>query len=158
MNETEVDETHQEEAQPGQTNGIREMTMWIMVLSIYIFLLSSIGYIAFWDQDFNKAENTVGSYVKILTAFEQKEQQTGQQLSAGDTGMIIQEMMKKGADSAGDLQELASQSFNIVLGAILAFLSASATMVFQQVNNIRPKNDRKTDTKTNKTGKSDDQA
>lgn len=143
MNETELNEKHQDEAAEERSVGYKAMTMWTLVLLIYVFLLASIGYIAFWDQDFNKAENTVGSYVGILSGYQQEEAQGGN-LSTEDTALIIQEMMKKGADSAGDLQELASQSFNIVLGAILAFLSASATMVFQQINSIR------------RTGKSDE--
>ena len=44
---------------------------------------------------------------------------------------IIQEVMKENVDNAGDLRELASHSFNIVLGAMLSFLSGLVTMVFQ---------------------------
>lgn len=110
--------------------------MWNTVLAIYVFLLVSIGYIAFWDQDFNKPENTIGQYVKILNEYKQKIG-SDTSVSSEELTIIVQEVMKKNADSAGDLQELASQSFNIVLGAILAFLSGSVTMVFQKINRAK---------------------
>ena len=107
------------------------IAMWMTVLFVYMSLLIAIGYIAFWEQDFNHPENTVGSYMAILTEFRQEIDKTDP-VSGEQFSLIVQEMMKQEADAAGDLQELATQSFNIVLGAVLAFLSASVTMFFQQ--------------------------
>ncbi|NQZ20778.1 MAG: hypothetical protein HRT53_01880 [Colwellia sp.] len=107
------------------------IAMWMTVLFVYMSLLIAIGYIAFWEQDFNYPENTVGSYMAILTEFRQEIDKTDP-VSGEQFSLIVQEMMKQEADAAGDLQELATQSFNIVLGAVLAFLSASVTMFFQQ--------------------------
>jgi hypothetical protein len=117
----------------GPTKKAEPMAIWNMVLLIYLFLLVSIGYIAFWDQDFNNPRNTVGSYVSVLNEYKQINGIEGS-VSSDEFTLIVQEVMKKNADRAGDLQELASQSFNIVLGAILAFLSGSVTMVFQRIN------------------------
>ncbi len=107
--------------------------MWQLLLLFYMILLFMIGYIAFWQQDFNKPELTVGSYITLLADYREKVQQK-QNISDQEVNLIIQQLMKKSADHGGDLQELAAQSFNILLGAILAFLSASTTMVFQQRN------------------------
>ena len=112
--------------------------MWSVILGIYVFLLMTIGWIAFWDQDFNKPENTIGQYVAILTDYKLKNPEAS---NHEELALIVQEVMKKNADSAGDLQELASQSFNIVLGAILAFLSGSVTMVSQRINSARSQGD-----------------
>ncbi len=109
------------------------VAMWQLLLLFYMILLFMIGYIAFWQQDFNKPELTVGSYITLLADYREKVQQK-QNISDQEVNLIIQQLMKKSADHVGDLQELAAQSFNILLGAILAFLSASTTMVFQQRN------------------------
>lgn len=104
--------------------------MWAIILSIYILLLGGIGYVAFWEQDFNKPERVVGTYIDILNKYKETTR-SNDNLSDEELTVLIQELMKRDADNAGDLQELATQSFNIILGAILAFLSASATLIFQ---------------------------
>lgn len=114
--------------------------MWTVVLLMYLFILVGIGYISFWEQDFNDPENTIGTYLRVLDS---KHESDGTISSYSDEvkamietdfKTVIQEEMKSSADAAGDLQELASQSFNIVLGAVLAFLSATATMIFQKLS------------------------
>ena len=108
----------------------RGTSMWAIVLSIYLLLLGTIGYVAFWEQDFNKPEKVIGTYIDILNNYKESTKHNDN-LSDEELTAVIQELMQRDADNAGDLQELASQSFNIVLGAILAFLSASATLIFQ---------------------------
>lgn len=114
--------------------------MWGMVLVIYLFILVGIGYISFWEQDFNDPENTIGTYLRMLDSKHEADGSTSDYSDAVKTMIetdfkaVIQEEMKNSADAAGDLQELASQSFNIVLGAVLAFLSATATMIFQKLS------------------------
>lgn len=118
----------------------RKMFLWSTVLLVYLLLLIAIGYIAFWDQDFNEPKNTIAPYVQIMESFKQHSVESkGQELTEKEFAMVLMEVMRKNADNAGDLQELASQSFNIVLGAILAFLSASATMVFQRSGGAKDK-------------------
>ncbi|ROS00157.1 hypothetical protein EDC56_2793 [Sinobacterium caligoides] len=109
------------------------VTMWVVVLIIYLIILLSIGYVSFWEQDFNRPELVVEPYVKIINEYNQQAPVGGvvsdQQLSA-----IIQEVMKKNAESASEVQALASQSFHIVLGAVLSFLSGSVTMISQRLS------------------------
>lgn len=120
--------------------GGKALLMWFVVLLVYLSLLGSIGFISFWDQDFNKPENTIGAYLNLLDAKSDGASGSTEYTPAVRKLIdekfkdVIQEVMKNNADAAGDLQELASQSFNIILGAILAFLSATATMVFQKLS------------------------
>ncbi|NQY34206.1 MAG: hypothetical protein HRT37_04390 [Alteromonadaceae bacterium] len=133
MNDTSVDGNNKKNLKKNNMSGISALTMWCIILAIYIVLLCAIGYIAFWEQDFNKPQNTVGSYINILSEYKRQEAKNGSgSESTEDINEIIKEMMKKDADNAGDLQELASQSFNIIMGTLLAFLSSSATMVIQR--------------------------
>lgn len=118
-----------------QISGIR---IWSVVLIIYLFLISAIGYIAFWEQDFNNPDKFLAKYENIrnkhfevdLKAFGSLERDQ----RVEDFSKLIQESMETAADSAGDLQELITQSFNILLGAFLAFLSATTSIVFQSSN------------------------
>ncbi|NQY30511.1 MAG: hypothetical protein HRT69_13695 [Flavobacteriaceae bacterium] len=111
--------------------------IWYIVLLMYAFLLAFIAFIAFWDQDFNKPASTIGSY---LTELHKYKNPVWNDSTNKDLEGIIFQIMKKSNDNAGDLQELAGQSFNIILGSLLAFLSASATMVFQNKNKNKNKN------------------
>lgn len=110
--------------------GMGGMKMWWAIMAVYFVIFVLIGWVAFGEMDFNDPDNTVRKYLTILQEYQSK---------AGTVGteegklfkMAMEELMKKAEDSAGDTQQLASQSFNIVLGAFLAFLSATVTMLFQ---------------------------
>lgn len=126
------------------------IVVWLTVLMMYLLLLGGIGYVSFWDQDFNRPENTIGAYLELLEnkpePGEDREYSPAvKEMIDKDFSVIIQEVMKNNADAAGDLQELASQSFNIILGAILAFLSATATMIFQKLSEAGHREDDKND-------------
>lgn len=121
-----VKETSWLKKKPGRSSW-GEIRMWWAVMIIYLSIFSYVGYIAFWPMDFNDPENTVKKYLTIL-----KEYQAENGKTEGDTlNLAMEELMKKAEESANDMQQLASQSFNIVLGAFLAFLSATVTMIFQ---------------------------
>lgn len=109
------------------------IVMWLMVLLVYILLLIGMGYIAFFDQDFNNPQHTIGNYMNILDEYKHLAPDE-KVLSEEDFSALLIESMKKDSEGGGDLQELASQSFNIILGAILAFLSGSVTIIFQRVS------------------------
>ncbi len=115
---------------PLLNNSLGGMKMWLAVMFIYLLLFGYIGFIAFWPMAFNDPDNTVKKYLTIL-----EEHQAKTNSAETEEGKIfklaIEELMKKAEDSANDLQKLASQSFNIVLGAFLAFLSATVTTLFQ---------------------------
>lgn len=104
---------------------IKHFKLWITILCVYILILLGIGQIAFTKQYFNEAERMVGEFLSIKEKYQLDDKDTD------STSELINALIERSADSSNDLQELASQSFNIVLGAMLAFLSASATVVFQ---------------------------
>ncbi len=112
---------------PNPWGGIR---MWATVMVIYMMIFGYIGYIAFWPMAFNDPDNTVKKYLSILEEFQTKHSAEG----ADTLKLAIEELMKKADESSNDMQQLASQSFNIVLGALLAFLSATVTTIFQGIN------------------------
>lgn len=103
----------------------RYLLIWLIILLIYLAVLYGIGQIAFTKQYFNDAENMVGEFLVLKEKFNVNTAENE------DTDDLINSLMQSSANSSNDLQELASQSFNIILGALLAFLSASATVVFQ---------------------------
>ncbi len=103
----------------------QRILVWFVVLVVYIILLISIAYIAFWQQEFNDPDKTINGYIDQIKEIELI---TGSDELKTDMEDGIISFMSKANDSSGDLQELASQSFNIILGALLAFLSASITM------------------------------
>lgn len=105
------------------------MKMWWAVMLIYMFIFTYIGYIAFWPMSFNDPDNTVKKYLTILKQY----QAENPKVEDDTLNLAMEELMKKAENSANDLQQLASQSFNIVLGAFLAFLSATVTTIFQRV-------------------------
>jgi predicted PurR-regulated permease PerM len=110
------------------------MKMWGAIMAVYLVIFCIIGYIAFMPMAFNDPDNTVKKYLNILEEYESKTKTTGTEESK-IFKLAMEDLMKKAEESANDLQKLASQSFNIVLGAFLAFLSATATMLFQGSRN-----------------------
>jgi predicted PurR-regulated permease PerM len=103
--------------------------MWWAVLGVYLLIFGYVGYIAFWPMAFNDPDNTVKKYLAILEEYQAKNKTAEEPATLK---MAMEELMKKAEESAQDMQQLASQSFNIVLGAFLAFLSATVTTVFQR--------------------------
>ena len=101
------------------------MKTWLSILVVYVILLISIGYVAFSKQYFNDADDIAGQFLDLREKYSLDSKQLD----------VLNELMKQSADSAGDLQELATQSFNITLGGLLAFLSASATFFSQKSKN-----------------------
>lgn len=103
------------------------ITVWLFILGVHLLVLLGIGQIAFTKQYFNEADNMLGDFLKIKEELNQK------QPIDEETATLINSLIEQASNSAGDLQELASQSFNIILGALLAFLSASSTVIFQEL-------------------------
>jgi predicted PurR-regulated permease PerM len=102
--------------------------MWWAVLGVYLLIFGYVGYIAFWPMAFNDPDNTVKKYLAILEEYQAKNKTDEE---PANLKLVMEELMKKAEESAQDMQQLASQSFNIVLGAFLAFLSATVTTIFQ---------------------------
>lgn len=85
---------------------------WVMILSVYIALFCATGYVAFFKYEENPAVNITPEWIN---RFEDPEMRKRMLDSLKDDSAVY---AKK--------RELATQSFNVVLGALLGFLSASA--------------------------------
>ncbi len=90
---------------------------WTSLLLVYSFLFCVTGCITFFGEDFDP--------------FDQFNQEMIRRVENADETVrpTLIDMMKQSANAKGDQQELASQSFNVVLGALLGFLSATATTI-----------------------------
>lgn len=115
---------------------LEKFFLWLVILLVHLFLFISTGYITFYDQSFNHPEKKIEKYQLILKEHYDiyAKDTTNVNFSEfqKDFEKVVYELIKTSAKQDGDQQGLASQSFNIVLGAILAFLSATSTMIFQQ--------------------------
>jgi hypothetical protein len=89
--------------------------LWWAILIVYLLLFLSTGFLAFLRRDANPIlQQNVGG----LT----------QQLNDETTKSFILNTLDDEADEHKKKDSLVLQSFNIVLGSLLGFLSASATM------------------------------
>ena len=95
--------------------------IWAGILAIYLLLFTATGYVAFFSKEFNPALDLKPEYVASL------EDQ--------DTKSFVIDTLKQEAATYQKKRELASQSFNVVMGALLGFLSASAASVFRRRRN-----------------------
>ncbi len=111
-------------------NSFGGMKMWFAIMAVYLAIFGILAYVAFGQMDFNDPDVTVGKYLTILKNYQKEAGTTGTE-EGKFFKLAMEELMKKAEDAANDTQKLASQSFNIVLGAFLAFLSATVTMLFQ---------------------------
>ncbi len=120
---------------PKKKKDINILALWFTLMAIYMSILVGIAYIAFWEQDFNDPDKVLKKYELIRQKHYEITKQyviTADPLANEAFNALLDEFMKDANNSAGDIQELATQSFNIVLGALLAFLSSTATMMFQR--------------------------
>jgi hypothetical protein len=86
--------------------------LWAGILLTYLLLFSVTGYIAFLQEPYNPAVNPNERIVKLLNDQYVRPQ--------------VLEALKQEGEAFKARRELAAQSFNVVLGAVLGFLSASA--------------------------------
>ena len=128
----ENDSDFEQELMVQRESKFKNFKIWMVVLLVYITLFGYIGYIAFWPMAFNNPEETVEKYYKIIDKYAMKIETEDDKIHFRST---ITELVKESESEADDMQQLASQSFNIVLGAFLAFLSATVTTIFQSRGN-----------------------
>ncbi len=89
--------------------------IWYVVLIMYMTLLGSTAYITFFDNNgFASQEKTMQKLAQITTEG---------QLA------LFEELHENEVKSMEQINSLATQSFNVVLGAMLGFLSATATIL-----------------------------
>ncbi|MEW6621172.1 MAG: hypothetical protein AB1422_17875 [bacterium] len=86
--------------------------MWIMILAVYMALFCATGYVAFFKYEENPAINISPKWIS--------------QFQDPETRKRMLDTLKDDSAMFAKKRELATQSFNVVLGALLGFLSASA--------------------------------
>jgi hypothetical protein len=89
--------------------------LWWAILTVYLLLFLSTGFLAFIERDTNPV---LKQNVSDLT----------QKLNDENTKSFILNTLDDEADEHKKKDSLVLQSFNVVLGSLLGFLSASATM------------------------------
>lgn len=114
------------EIQPTNTQGNEgtkysvSVPIWIGILVVYGVLFFSTGYIAFIMEEFNPIRNFDSDLYRELHT---------------EAQAIYLDAHRAESETFNKKRELASQSFNVVLGALLGFLSASATSAFRRKSN-----------------------
>ncbi|WP_196140699.1 LysM peptidoglycan-binding domain-containing protein [Aliikangiella sp. G2MR2-5] len=104
--------------------------IWLIVLLVYMLIFTFIAMVTFSPMSLSDQEETVKDYVRI---FEQYESSNSQE-SAQQFKSMIDNMIRNSQDSIEENQRTVFQSFHIVLGGFLAFLSSTITIVFQSRN------------------------
>lgn len=101
------------EAKVPEMNISTRSRLWWAILIVYLALFIGTGYIAFFNRDVNPALNrSADSYAISITDEAAK--------------AFIIDVLKDEAAEHKKKEALGQQSFNIVLGSLLGFLSASA--------------------------------
>ncbi len=108
-----------------ESKRMKKSGMWFVVLFVYLGIFS---YIAFWPMKFNNPEHTIEKYFNIAQEYSGKYESSEEENHFRNTisGLIVAAQKE-----SSNMQKLASQSFNIILGGFLAFLSATITTIFQ---------------------------
>ncbi len=88
---------------------------WIIILSAYALLLCSMGYIAFYQMSYNPVTAIGPEELDLLSNENSKE--------------LIEQALREEGKAFQMKRDLAIQSFNIILGAVLGFLSATAGVI-----------------------------
>ena len=95
------------------------LMIWFGILLIYLALFMATGYASFVKVDlYSKYER-----YEHLSKVEDKE-----------TKAFLIEVLQKEESEHVERRNLASQSFHVVLGALLGFMSASAASLFRRKN------------------------
>jgi len=101
------------EAKVPEMNVSTRSRLWWAILFVYLALFAGTAYIAFFNRDVNPALNrSADTYAISITDEASK--------------AFIIDVLKDEAAEHKKKEALGQQSFNIVLGSLLGFLSASA--------------------------------
>jgi hypothetical protein len=113
MNDKPPTDSTASQGLPEEASQLQPTVLWVAILVTYLLLFGVSGYLAFFQEPYNPANNPSQSALKLIE---------------GDpvAKPIILEGLKKEGEAFQARKNLAGQSFNVVLGAILGFLSASA--------------------------------
>ena len=99
---------------PAQQQQSELSTAWFVVLMVYILLFVGTGYLTFFYN--NEYATNQENMAKITKDYgDQKKYQ------------LVEEWIRRDTHGYNQVNHVASQAFNVVLGAILAFLAATAS-------------------------------
>ena len=106
-----------EDLQPGKSSNLRSgdsksTILWALILFVYVALFGATGYVAFFKYEDNPAVNISPEWIN--------------RFDDPETRKRMLDTLKEDSVTFSKKRELATQSFNVVLGALLGFLSASA--------------------------------
>jgi len=117
-----------------QKSFFRQAVVWCIILFINVLLLAGIGWVAFGNTGVSDPTEITGRIITELRMVRLKTEAdpgAAWDLTHGEYSTLLTSMIQEATKASRDQQTFAAHSFHIVLGAILGFLSASATMVFQ---------------------------
>lgn len=113
MPDTETEAVETSPVSRVQRGRLRSDTaLWVAILIVYTLLLAGTGYVAFFYYEDNPAVNVAPEWLNRFTDQETRAQ--------------ILDALRDDSQIFKRKRDLATQSFNVVLGALLGFLSASA--------------------------------
>ncbi|WP_309385847.1 hypothetical protein [Cerasicoccus frondis] len=92
--------------------------MLVAILAAYIMLVFATGYLAFFQERYNPAADLGEKNIKLL--------------QDPTVANHILDAIRVESSAFKARKELAAQSFNVVLGALLGFLSATAVATSQK--------------------------
>lgn len=94
--------------------------IWYIILSIYALLLTSTGFVTFfYNNNFSSRNEHIEQLDQIKTERELQ---------------IYEEMILAEVQNIKDVNNIANQAFNVVLGSLLGFLSATLTTLSSDEN------------------------
>jgi hypothetical protein len=104
-----------------QTENVVGSSVWYIVLSVYTILLSFTGGVTFfYNNGFASQEENIQNLNRM---------ETEEQLE------LYTNLLKTEVNNMKNLNNIANQSFNVVLGSLLGFLSATLTAESSEKNN-----------------------
>lgn len=122
MTEKQLKKTEQvKEIQIPPKKGILQAelsTAWFVVLSVYILLFIGTGYLTFFYNNTYATNPTNMAQIRIFDPGDEAQKEKFD---------IVKDWIKRDNDGYNQVNQVASQAFNVVLGAILAFLAATAS-------------------------------
>lgn len=87
-------------------------TTWYMILMSYLFLFTLIGYTTFFYN--NNFSTNSGNFEKIVKDYGNNDKQK-----------LVETLLKIDSDDSRSSNAISSQAFNVILGAIVSFLSST---------------------------------
>lgn len=101
---------------------VTKKTLWVLIVLTYTILLSFTGGVTFF---YNNGFNSREENLKNLELMKSPEQFN-----------VYKRLLKMETENMKSINNIANQSFNVVLGSLLGFLSATLTRLKSQENEV----------------------